>query len=120
MVIHPQVFTTPDCPVVQFRESRSQIDLDQEIKRVVNREKWGVGTYFHVQLMDHERKTLLASALFVITEEMEQNVVNEDNPYQPMTKTVQMRKAAQIGQWWDSKSPDVRNPEKATPKRKTA
>ena len=100
MVIQPEVFVTPDRPVVRFREPREKVDLGNELPKVIHAQGWGIGTYFHVQFIDHDRTTLIASAEFLVTEVKEGLHTSEANPYQPVTKTIFMRKFEQIGQWW--------------------
>ena len=102
MVIQPEVFVTPDRPVVRFREPREQIDLDKELQKVVNNQGWGVGTYFHVQFINHERTEVLASAEFLVTEVREGLHTRDAESYQPVTKMIFMRKFEQIGEWWPS------------------
>ena len=50
--------------------------------------------------LNHEKTKLLACGRFVVTEEIETLHTNDANPYQPMTRTVFSRQAAQIGEWW--------------------
>ena len=107
MVIQPEVFVTPDRPVVRFREPREQIDLDKELQKVVNNQGWGVGTYFHVQFINHERTAVLASAEFLVTEVREGLHTRDAESYQPVTKMIFMRKLEQIGQWWPKPAPAV-------------
>ncbi len=100
MVIHPEVVVTPDLPTIKFREPRDQVDLDVELPRILHAQGWGCGTYFHVQFLSYDRTKLLASANFVVSEEVEKLYTSEANPYQPITKTVFSRKAEIIGNWW--------------------
>jgi hypothetical protein len=100
MIIHAEVVVTPDRPVVIFREPREKVDLDVELPRTLNSQGWGVGTYFNVQFISHDRTILLASAEFVVTEVREGLHTNEANPYQPITKMIASRKFEQIGDWW--------------------
>ena len=102
MVIQPEVFVTPDRPVVRFREPREKIDLAVELPKVLHSQGWGAGTYFHVQFIDHDRTALLASAEFMVTAVTEGIHTSEANPYQPITKTIFMRQFEQIGEWWVS------------------
>ena len=102
MVIQPEVFVTPDRPVVRFREPREKVDLGNELPKVIHAQGWGIGTYFNVQFIDHDRTTLIASAEFLVTEVREGLHTSEANPYQPVSKTIFMRKFEQIGQWWPS------------------
>ena len=100
VIIHPEVLVTPDRPIVMFREPREQVDLDKELPRLLHAQGWGVGTYFHVQFVSHDRATLLASGEFVVTEVREGLHTSEANPYQPVTKSVFTRRAEQLGDWW--------------------
>ena len=100
MVIHPEVIVTPDCPTIKFRQPKDQIDLDRELPRILQTQGWGCGTYFHVQLFNHDKTKLLASALYVVTEEVETLSVSEDQ-YRPVTRTVFNRKASLVGGWWE-------------------
>jgi hypothetical protein len=100
MLIHPEIFTTPDYPVVRFRAERDQINLDTDLPRILDVQGWDVGTYFYVQFMSHDRSELMADAKFVVTELKENIQINEANPYQPVTKAVAKRKAEQRGEWW--------------------
>lgn len=107
MVIQPEVFVTPDRPVVSFREPREKVDLAVELPKVLHSQGWGAGTYFHVQFIGHDRSELLASAEFLVTQVTEGLHTSEANPYQPITKTVFMRKYEQISQWWPKPAPAV-------------
>lgn len=102
MIIHPEIYATPDSPTVKFREPRDQIDLEIELPKILHSQGWDCGTYFHVQFVSHDKKKLLSSATFVVSEIDETLHTNEDNPYSPVTKTVFHRKAQQIGDWWNS------------------
>ena len=104
MIIHPEIIVTPDTPTVRFREAKDQFDLDKELPKVLVRQGWGCGTYFHVQFISFDKTKLLSTALFVVTEEDEQLIVNDDNPYKEMTKTVFNRKAARVSKWWYSEA----------------
>lgn len=127
MFIHPEIIVTPDSPVIRLHQPRELVNLDVELPRIMHAQGWGVGTYFHVQFLSHDKTKLISSAPFVVTEEIEQVVTSEANPYQPMTKTLYTRKAERIGEWWNApqafakegsdKSPDVG---KAAKSRKTA
>lgn len=100
MIIHPEIIVTPDLPTIRFKEPREQVDLDKELPRILHTQGWGCGTYFHVQFLNHEKTKLLASATFVVSEEVESIHTNLANEYQPVTRTVFTRKAEQIGDWW--------------------
>lgn len=112
MLIQPEIFVTPDRPVVRFRGPREKIDLAVELPRVLHAQGWGVGTYFNVQFVSHDRTVLLASAEFLVTAVTEGLQISEANPYQPVTKTVFMRQFEQIGKWWSA-------PDKAENQEKT-
>lgn len=99
MVIHSEVLVTPDFPTIKFRQPREQVNLSAELPRVLNAQGWGCGTYFNVQFLSHDKTKLLASALFVVSEESE-SVHTSDNQYNPVTKTVFSRKCEQISDWW--------------------
>ena len=116
MIIHPNVIATPDCPVVRFHESRELVDLDVELPRILSREGWSVGTYFHIQFVNHEKTILLAAAEFIVTQSLEETGVSEANPYQPMTKTIRLHKAEQIGGWWNAPPSEVMDAEEKMPK----
>lgn len=107
MVIYPEVLVTPDCPTIKFRQPREQVDLDKELPRILQAQGWGCGTYFHVQFLSHDKTRLLASALFVVSEEVESMVTSDTNAYQTVTKTVFSRKVSQIGDWWPEAKLDV-------------
>lgn len=102
MLIHPEIIVTPDRPVIKFREPREHINLDVELPKILHAQGWGIGTYFHVQFVNHDKTRLLSSAEFVVTEEVESLYTSEANPYQPVTKAVFTRKAERIGEWWTS------------------
>ena len=105
MLIHPEIVVTPDCPTVQFREPKEKINLDVELPKILNAQGWGLGTYFHVQFINHDKTALIQSGKFVVTEEAESlHTANRDG-YQPMTKTISARKAKQIGDWFYSEVP---------------
>ena len=88
MIIYPEILVTPDHPTIKFKQPREQVNLDVELPKILHAQGWGCGTYFHVQFLDHDKAKLLASALYVVTEEVETLVTSDANPYQPVTKTV--------------------------------
>jgi len=96
MIIHPEVIVTPDFPTVQFREDRENVDLERELPRILNAQGWGIGTYFNVQFISHDRTRLLSAAMFVVIQVTEGLVTNEANPYQPTTRAVFTRVASQM------------------------
>lgn len=99
MIINPQIVTTPDCPTVIIREPEANVDLESVVRKILNSQGWGLGTYFHVQFVNHERTRLLKSGLFVVTEDDEQYKTSEVSPQQTMSRTVFVRKAMQVGDW---------------------
>ena len=100
MIIHPDIFVTPDYPVVRFREPREQIDLAVELPKILHTQGWGLGTYFHIQFVSHDKTRLFCSAPFIVTVEREHFHVANPEGFQPMTKTLGLREAEQIGAWW--------------------
>lgn len=111
MIVTPEIFVTPDCPTVRMREARENVDLDAELPKILHAQGWGVGTFFHVQFVSHDRTRLLAFAKFVVTEENESLQTNDANPYAPMTKTVFSRRFEQVSGWWEAEKraePEVR------------
>ena len=100
MTIHPEIIVTPDMPTIRFREPRDEVNLDMELPRILHAQGWGCGTYFHVQFLSHDKTALLASARYVVSEEIESLYTSEADPYQPVTKTVFSRKAERMGEWW--------------------
>ncbi len=100
MIIVPEVMVTPDFPTIRFREPRDQVDLSRELPKILHSQGWGCGTYFHVQFLSHDKTQLLASALYVVSREVESLHTSEANPYQPMTKTIFGRTADIVGNWW--------------------
>jgi hypothetical protein len=104
MIIHPEVITTPDHPTIKFREKPDQVDLDREIWRVVNSQRWSAGTYFHVQFCNHEKTKVLSSAMFIVSEASEKLITNDDNPYAPMSKTAFHYTAHRVSKWWKAET----------------
>jgi len=102
MIIQTDVMVTPDRPTVRFRKDRGLVELDKELTKVLHGQGWGCGTYFNVQFVTHEKTNLLSSALFVVTESDQTLVTSNDNPYEPLTKTIHTRKAEIVGEWWYS------------------
>lgn len=103
MLIYPDIQATPDCPTIKFNQPRDQIDLHKELPRILHAQGWGCGTLFNIMFLNHEKTKLLACGRFVVSEEIESLQTNDANPYQPMTRTVFSRSAAQIGDWWPAK-----------------
>ena len=110
MIINPEVIVTPDCPTVQIREPRENLSLEEELPRIVHNQGWGVGTYFNVQFISHDRTKLLSTGAFVVVQADERLHTSDANPYQPMTKAVSTRKAEQIGEWWMPATAQKRGP----------
>lgn len=96
MVIAPEVSVTPDRPVVRFREPRDKLNLAKELQRVVQMQGWGVGTYFNVQFVSHNRENLLAECAFLVTCDAEELKTNDENPYSPKTHTAHIKTIKQI------------------------
>ncbi len=99
MVIAPEILVTPDRPVVRFREPREKLDLDKELKRVLQTQGWGVGTYFNVQFISHDRTELLSQGEFIVIKDAESLQTNNDDQYSPKTQTAHIRVAEQIGEF---------------------
>ena len=103
MIIHPETTVTPDRPTVKFRKSRELVDLDLDLRKILHNQGWGLGMYFNVQFVDHDKTVLLSSALFVVTAESEQLITSDANSFDvTMTKTVYDRRAEIVGEWWYS------------------
>ena len=101
MIAYPEIIVSPDFPTIRFKNPRDKINLDVELPRIIHAQGWGCGTYFHVQFLNHEKTRLLASAIYVVNQEVE-GIQTSDHPYQPMTKTVYSRTAVLIGNWWEN------------------
>lgn len=97
-VIHPRIDPTPDFPVVQFREPREQVKLDEQLPKILRAQGWGCGTHFHVQFVNHERTELLLDALFVVTKAAG-SLQTSGQDHAPTTKEVILYKTEQIGNW---------------------
>lgn len=113
MIISPQIIVTPDTPMVLFREAKEAFDIEAEVMKVVQRQGWGLGTRFNVHFISHDRTTLLATAEYIVTGEVEDYVTNDVDGYQTMSKTVFRRKCARLGDWtkFDApKEPDTSIP----------
>jgi len=100
MVIQPEVIVTPDSPTVRFRDPEEKVDLDKEIPKILVAQGWGVGTYFNVQFLSHDKQELLASRPYVVTSAKEGLRTTETNPYQPVTSMAYTRTAEPVGPWW--------------------
>jgi hypothetical protein len=108
MIVKPEILVTPDYPIIRIREPRETVDLAAELPKVLTTQGWGIGTFFHVQFISHDRSTLLASAQFVVTQETEALLKRDIDNYQTMTKSVTTRKFAQMTEWWLSETPTER------------
>lgn len=98
-IMRPEVFTTPDCPTVKFREGVELVNLDLEIPKILISQGWGLGTVFVVQFTNYERTKLIKMARFIVdSEDSDVRTFNADGP-SPMTKTVETRTAKQIESW---------------------
>ncbi len=100
MLIHAEITVTPDCPTVKFREPMEKVDLDVELPKILNVQGWGLGTYFNIQFISHDRDKLIKAGKFLVTEETEYLHTANPEAYQPMTKTMSARKAMLLGEWF--------------------
>ena len=110
MNIQPEVFTTPDRPIVRLREFRGNVDLDTVISRLINAQGWGGGTYFSVQFMNHERTRIFSTAEFIVTQEDEALVTSNPDSMSPNTKMILKVKAERITEWFNTSFLDERDP----------
>ena len=104
MIIAPHIIITPDLPTVQFREPRELVDLDRELQRALNAQGWGVGTYFNVQFLTHDRTTLLASLEMVdfvvpFSEDTPEALIQEITPA-VLVKGEDWRERGAVGAEW--------------------
>ena len=113
MKIHPEVIVTPDCPTVVLREPIEVIDLNVEIPKILGMQGWGIGTYFNIQFITHDRTKLIASGKFVVTTEAEVMHTSNADSYQPVTKPITTRKAMQIGDWFYTGKQEKKTTKKA-------
>ena len=97
--IRPEIFTTPDCPTVKFREGSELVNLAIEIPKILISQGWGLGTIFAVQFTNHERTKLIKIARFIV--DFEDSNIRTFNPdsQQPMSKLIETRTAKQIETW---------------------
>jgi len=100
MIIRPDIFTTPDCPTVKFREEPENINLAIEIPRLLTNQGWGLGTIFSIQFVNHEKTKLIKVARFIVTAEDETLQTFNPDSDRPMTKLVQGRSAKQMEAWF--------------------
>jgi len=112
-VIQPEIIITPDQPTIRLRTPQDNTDLDKLLPQVLQAQGWGVGTYFNVQFLNHERNQLLADARFVVISEME-HLKTTDNAYTPNTRMVVAFKAEQVTDWRHYNVPHGTSEEKAT------
>ena len=99
MIVKPQIIATPDCPTVMFRESAEAFDVEEEVRKALHRQGWGIGTRFNVHLVNHEATELLATASYIVTGEIEDYQTRDVDGYTSMSKTVYRRKCARLGEW---------------------
>jgi hypothetical protein len=98
-IMRPEIFTTPDCPTVKFREGSELVNLDLEIPKILISQGWGLGTVFVVQFTNYGRTELIKMARFIVdSENSDVRTFNADGP-SPMTKMVDTRTAKQIETW---------------------
>ena len=98
-IMRPEVFTTPDCPTIKFREKEEVVNLDIEIPKILISQGWGLGTIFCVQFTNHERTQIVKVARFIVdTQDSDIQTFNPDSQ-SPMTKMVETRTAKQIETW---------------------
>ena len=101
-IIRPVISTTPDSPIVTFREDPKNINLDIEIPKLLVSQGggWELGTIFSVRFVNHERTKLIKVARFIVTlEDSSIQTFSPDGP-QPMTKLVEAREVRQIENWF--------------------
>jgi len=98
MLIQPNIYPTPDFPVIQFRNPREQVNLDEQFPKILLAQGWGCGTYLHVQFLNHEGTELLIDGLFVVANELS-SLQTTGMDHATNTKEVIKRKAEQIGDW---------------------
>jgi hypothetical protein len=97
-IIQPEVIITPDRPTVRIRDAWEKTDLKKLLPQILQAQGWGVGTYFHVQFLNHDRNQLLADAEFVVTSDM-QTLKTTDSAYNPNTKMVVAYEASRVSEW---------------------
>jgi len=105
MIVKPEIVVTPDYPKVFIREPREAVDLDVEIPKILQVQGWDVGTSFRILFVSHDRQELLSHAEFIVTASMESIETVDTGPASTMTKAVKARRWAQIGDWWEAKTP---------------
>ena len=99
-ITRPEIFITPDCPTVKFREAPENINLDIELPKILTQQGWGLGTIFCIQFVNHERTKLTKIARFIVhTENSSIQTFNPDSE-RPMTKLVEARQATQMEAWF--------------------
>jgi len=108
--INPEVFTTPDRPIIRIREFRGHVDLDDLISKLIHAQGWGSGTYFSVQFMNHERSKIFASGEFMVTMADEALVTSNPDSRNPNTKMVSHLKSEMVGEWFVTSFIDERDP----------
>ncbi len=120
MIIQPNIFT-PDRPVVQYKEPSTLVDLDVELPKILTRQGWAVGTFFHIQFFNHEMTKLISYGLYMVVESTPYLDTSEANPYQPMTRTGFRQKAEQVGDWWYAPdAPEIQKEPRPQPRKQPA
>jgi len=114
MKINPEVFTTPDRPIIRLREFKGNVDLDDAISKIIHAQGWGAGTYFSVQFMNHERTKIFSTAEFMVTQDDESIVTLNPDSRNPNTKMVSKLKAERLGDWHNTSFIDERDPKNKT------
>jgi len=108
-IIRPDIFITPDCPTVKFREEPENINLAVEVPKILTQQGWGLGTIFCIQFINHDRTKLIKFARFIVsTENSSLQTFNPDGP-QPMTKLVEAREACQMEAWFYPQGSQAKN-----------
>jgi len=97
-IIQPEVVITPDQPTVRIREAEEKTDLKKILPQILQAQGWGVGTYFNVQFLNHERNKLLKDARFVVTADV-QELKTTDNAYTPNTRMIVAYQFEQVSEW---------------------
>ncbi len=99
-IIRPEIFITPDCPTVKFREDPQNINLAIEVPKILTSQGWGIGTIFCIQFVNHDKTKLIKVARFIVTSEDESIQTFNPESERPMTKLVQRREASQMEAWF--------------------
>jgi hypothetical protein len=99
-ITRPEIFITPDCPTVKFREDPKVINLVIEIPKILTQQGWALGTIFTVQFVNHEKTKLIKVARFIVSTENETLHTFNPDGERPMTKLIQARTAKQMEAWF--------------------